>query len=119
MFFAWLAIARRDHARGYGYNFPFRRTAQVEEVGTMVGIIPNPCSSDCPRRAIGCHAYCRDYIEFDEANKRERERRLRIVQENDALMTLELNRNRNLMTRGTTLRHGKSLGGKQQDGKIR
>lgn len=74
----------------------------------------NPCwknGQDCPRRALHCHSYCREYIEFDEANQRDRARRLRIVQERDAMMALELKRNRNLMTMGTSLRHGKSLGG--------
>ena len=72
--------------------------------------VPNPCK-DCKRRALHCHSYCREYIEFDEANQRDRATRLRIVQERDTLVTLELRRNRNIMTMGSSLRHGKSLGG--------
>lgn len=75
----------------------------------------SPCwknGQDCPRRALHCHSYCREYIEFDETKKREREEMLRFVRNNDTLMGLELSRNRNLMTRGTSLRHGKSLGGR-------
>lgn len=74
----------------------------------------SPCwkdGKDCPRRALHCHSFCQDYIEFDLERKRVREEMLRRVRENDTLTSLELKRNRNLMTRGTALRHGKSLGG--------
>ena len=81
----------------------------------MGNIVPNPCTKDCPGRTIGCHSTCAAYIEFDEYNKQERERRLRIVQLNDFFAGLELARNRDLMTRGTSLRHGKSLGGHKSD----
>ena len=35
-----------------------------------------PCERDCPRRAVGCHARCAPYLEYEEAKQagyRERE----------------------------------------------
>ena len=34
----------------------------------------SPCK-DCAKRHPNCHAHCKEYIEFDNENKAERERR--------------------------------------------
>lgn len=31
-----------------------------------------PCSRDCPRRAAGCHATCKEYTEWKEKHEAER-----------------------------------------------
>jgi len=76
-----------------------------------------PCS-DCPRKGCGAyHSVCKDYTEWDEENKRDRLERLRLVQINDTLTSLELARNRSVKAKGA-LRHGKSLGRKNNDEKM-
>ena len=30
-----------------------------------------PCERDCPRRAVGCHAKCAPYLEYEEAKQAE------------------------------------------------
>lgn len=30
-----------------------------------------PCERDCPRRAVGCHARCAPYLEYEEAKQAE------------------------------------------------
>ena len=27
-------------------------------------MLKNPCSKTCPKREVGCHAVCQEYIEF-------------------------------------------------------
>ena len=35
----------------------------------------NPCKRDCPKRKVGCHGVCQDYLEYNEYLKiRRRER---------------------------------------------
>ncbi len=34
-------------------------------------MVKPPCERDCPRRAVGCHARCAPYLEYEEAKRAE------------------------------------------------
>ena len=34
-------------------------------------MVKPPCERDCPRRAVGCHAKCELYLEYEEAKQAE------------------------------------------------
>lgn len=34
-------------------------------------MVKPPCERDCPRRAVGCHARCAPYLEYEEAKQAE------------------------------------------------
>lgn len=34
-------------------------------------MVKPPCERDCPRRAVGCHASCAPYLEYEKAKQAE------------------------------------------------
>ena len=35
----------------------------------------NPCKKDCPKRSWDCHAHCKDYKDYEAANREEYKKR--------------------------------------------